>query len=213
MNQNSIHILDNFISYWGTCLLLFLYDKIVHNKIFSGKKVYHLPDSLSKIFLIVLFNQAVVTFPIFFLIKDIYEGDGLFEISNLYKFPLVLLVHEFMFYYLHYFLHTPYLFTKIHHIHHRWRYPIAISTFYTHPLEQLFVNVLPIVISGLICNLNFSTMRFWHIFSILNSTILAHGGFDYKGRTSFHDIHHKNIKYNYGTIGFFDKLNKTDLNF
>lgn len=204
MNQHSTHIIDNIITFWGTCIMLFIYDKF-------SKKVYHLPDTLLNIFLLVLFNQVVITFPIFFLIGDSYEGDGILEIDNLYKFPLVLLVHEFMFYYLHYFLHTPFLFAKIHYLHHKWRYPIAISTFYTHPLEQLFVNILPIVISALVCNFNFQTIRFWHIFSILNSLILAHGGYSYKGISTFHDFHHKNIKYNYGTIGLFDKLNNTNL--
>lgn len=204
MKQYQTHILDDIIAYWGTCLFLFLIDKV-----FFNKRYYDLPTSLTKIFSVVLLNQVFITFPIFYFMNDTYTGDGLFEISNLYKFPLVLVFHEIMFYHAHFLLHNRFLFRHIHYLHHEWRYPLAISTIYTHPLEQLFVNVLPIVLSGLIIDLNFSTLRFWHIFSILNSLVLAHGGYSYKGSTSFHDIHHKKLNCNYGTIGLLDFIYKT----
>lgn len=204
MSQYITHIKDDLITYWGTCLCLHIYDKLF----LPINRKANLPDTWINIFKFVLFNQFFVTFPVFYLLsfKDVYEGDGLLELNNLYKFPLVLVFHEFMFFHLHYALHTYELFRQVHYIHHRWKNPIAISTIYTHPLEQLFVNVLPILISGLVCNLNFVSMRAWHIFSILNSLILAHGGYKFGNDFSFHDKHHTKIKYNYGTIGLFDKL-------
>lgn len=203
MNQYIIHIIDDLIAFWGTCIFLYFFDKIK----FRNRKISR-PDSWFNIFKLVLFNQFVVTFSVFYFLSfnNFYEGDGVLEIDNFYKFPLVLILHEFIFYHAHYCLHTFEVYRKVHYIHHKWKHPIAISTIYTHPFEQLFVNVLPILISGMICNLNFSSMRVWHIFSILNSLILAHGGYKFQGDFSFHDKHHTKIKYNYGTIGLFDKL-------
>ena len=39
-------------------------------------------------------------------------------------------------------LHTPYLFKKVHRIHHQHYQPFALTSTYAHPVEYIFGNLI-----------------------------------------------------------------------
>mmetsp|Transcript_20291 Transcript_20291/g.16975 ORF Transcript_20291/g.16975 Transcript_20291/m.16975 type:complete len:107 (-) Transcript_20291:25-345(-) len=60
-----------------------------------------------------------------------------------------ILVNEFLFFYGHWLFHaSPYLYKKIHKVHHEYPAPNAFASLYCHPVELLLSDFLPL---GAIC--------------------------------------------------------------
>lgn len=55
----------------------------------------------------------------------------------------MMLVEDFAFYWSHRMLHTPYLYKKVHKVHHEFNNTVSIAATYAHPVEYFFGNLLP----------------------------------------------------------------------
>lgn len=206
-SQFITNVMDHLITHWSICGILFLFDIYIYKYgLWEKFKVnsVSIPDNWSNIILRVLFNQFFITFPIFYFLS--FEQGEILIFENLYKIPITFLALEVLFYHAHRVLHFPWFYKNIHKTHHLWTAPLAISATYAHPFEHFFANVMPIVLAGKIANLNFSTMRLWHIFTLVNTLVMAHGGFKIKGYYNMHDKHHTSFIYNYGAIGLLDRV-------
>ena len=174
------------------------------------------PFGLKQTIINVLFNEVFILVPSLYLFSSIMKDDNeflegeLIMIDNLYKIPLVFIIMDFIFYFMHRLFHSKYLY-KYHSMHHQWTGPNTASTFYCHPLEMLFVNILPLLSSIMICRVNFITARFIHFVSVSNTMIVAHGGYKYFNNKT-HDLHHKYRNGNYGIL-IMDRLFNTNLNY
>jgi methylsterol monooxygenase len=206
-------ISDHMIVHWLLILILFTFDIYIYfsgnwNKYKLNNRIFSIPltDTISQ----VLFNQIFVTFPLIYMFSNSFPEGTIFDPTNLYRIPTTFIMIEILFYYSHRLLHLSYFYEKFHKIHHKWIGPCAISTLYCHPLEQAISNTLPIILSGLFSGLNFSTMRLWHIFCIINGVLISHGGYKIPNYTNMHDLHHSSFHYNYGVLGILDKLHGTN---
>lgn len=54
------------------------------------------------------------------------------------------------FYFSHRSLHTPWLYGKIHKVHHTYNHSISFTADYAHPLEFLFGNIVPVSMGTLV---------------------------------------------------------------
>jgi sterol desaturase/sphingolipid hydroxylase (fatty acid hydroxylase superfamily) len=203
-------ISDHLCLYWSLCVVLSVIDSYIFLTNQMGK--YKLsnrsfPENAITVVREVLINQFFVVLPIMYMFVDFFPEGSLWDISNIYKIPLTMLVMEFLFYYIHVLFHSRH-FWKYHSLHHKWTGPQSISTFHCHPIEMALVNVFPLLASGIILGLNFQTMRVWHIVAVSNTIIVAHGGYTCFGRSA-HDIHHLYKTCNYGIFGFLDKAHGT----
>jgi sterol desaturase/sphingolipid hydroxylase (fatty acid hydroxylase superfamily) len=202
-------IVDHMVVHWSICITLMCFDTYIY---FTGKwEKYKLPNRNAPVGFVeaitqVLLNQIFVTAPLMYMFVDFPEG-SIFDLSNLYRIPLAMLAMDVLFFYSHWILHIPYLYGRIHKMHHLWTGPCAISALYCHPIEQAVSNALPIIFSGMIAGLNFPTMRMWHVFILINSLAFSHGG--YKNGDEMHDLHHSLRNCNYGTLGILDWLHGT----
>lgn len=119
----------------------------------------------------------------------------------------VLLLYDFMYYFLHRFMHHPRVLKHVHRIHHYVKFPTAPESIFLHPAENiagLGLLILAIVILGPISTVSFLATFF--VYSTVN--IIVHGNlvvphpafrlFNFWAEK--HDIHHAKLKYNYASI-------------
>lgn len=134
----------------------------------------------------------------------------------IYEFIISIIFIEAGFYYVHRALHQPYFYKQIHKYHHEWQAPISLTVFYVHPIEHIFVNVLPILSGPLILQTHPLFTWFWILFSLIVA-MSNHSGWYYivnlLGPPLFHDYHHNLFIGNYGLIGLFDYIHGTDKSF
>ena len=127
----------------------------------------------------------------------------------LLSLPLVLVWHDFYFYWTHRLLHTRWLFRHVHGVHHRSRNPSPWAAFSFHPIEAL-VNSMVVPITLLVVPLDDWVLITFAMHQIIRN---SHGhaavetlprGFARHwlgGRfttTTHHHLHHETAQGNYG---------------
>jgi len=170
-------------------------------------------------FRVVIFNQFGLLLPMLALAYPVFMYCGVRPSSQFPTIWIVLrdilvfiLVEEVCFYYGHRLLHIPFLYRKIHKMHHLFSSPVGAACEYAHPLEHIFVNVLPLMCGPLLMGSHLSLMWFWLTLAML-STINGHSGYAFPytpfDEEVLHDYHHLAFKDNYGAVGLLDWLHGT----
>jgi sterol desaturase/sphingolipid hydroxylase (fatty acid hydroxylase superfamily) len=143
-------------------------------------------------------------------------------IYTLFSFPLLLILHDTYVYWSHRLLHTPFLFKWVHKTHHLSKTPTVLTSFSFSPIEALILNLFLIVIVFFVPLHN-------HVITLLFFTLLirntqGHSGVEFHPKSwihkwtdifttvTFHDMHHENIKGNFGVyFTWWDRLMGTEL--
>ncbi|GBG26608.1 Methylsterol monooxygenase 1-1 [Hondaea fermentalgiana] len=194
------------LTYWVHGLLLLLLDiekwpALYKYKIQPGKNfdVKLLPGLVRNI----LAGQVFVALPLSVAIW--YSGrieispriPGFVEIFV--HLVIFLLVDEVLFYYTHRACHEfPFLYKHVHKIHHQYTAPIGLAADYCHPLEHLFVNLIPNLAGALLVRAHAVTFIFW-MWWLSQS----------EDNPNMHDLHHMKFTCNFGSMGILDKLHGT----
>ena len=120
----------------------------------------------------------------------------------------VLLIYDFMFYWVHRAFHLPLLMRYVHYVHHRVRFPTAIDDYYLHPIDSLWVTTLFFLSVAIVGPFNTTTfIATLFVWVFINNSI--HGGLNlphpvftltnYWAR--MHNVHHGiNVNANFGSI-------------
>lgn len=170
-------------------------------------------DLLLHTFQLVIFNLFLIPVISYLLYPFILITEQFYLYELLYLIPF-LIIEEIGFYTSHRILHLPFLYKHIHKIHHEWIYPISLSCIYSHPLEFIFSNLLPTIItllgfSYLNISISIYFYWFWMILGFTN-TIYVHSGYSRSKQYDLHFYHHISFNYNYGTSLFMDRILKTE---
>ena len=136
--------------------------------------------------------------------------DNFITIESLVKLLICPLISEVVFFYTHKLGHTPYLYKKIHRIHHEWIIPCAVSASYSHPLEYIFCNLSSFIIPPFIMNLNGYAMQLWFILASI-TVINSHSGYRCLNDSIRHTDHHKYNNRNFGPLKILDTLHGTEI--
>jgi len=119
--------------------------------------------------------------------------------------------NEVIFFYTHRWMHiNKYLYAKIHKIHHTWTSPISFTAAYSHPLEVLLGNVVPLAAGPLLCGSHIMGACIWFFFYQVHTTC-THSGYWICDDHGLHDVHHAKFNYNYGVHGIMDHIYGTHL--
>ncbi|XP_057380691.1 fatty acid hydroxylase domain-containing protein 2-like [Daphnia carinata] len=147
-----------------------------------------------------LFNQCFVLIPfsIFGYYFLTYSGTPppVREVPTLSRFVVDMMIlvpaQEIFVYYTHRMFHHRLLYKWTHKWHHEWTTPVALSSMYNHPLDQLIGNILPVSIGLALTNSHLFTQWLWFAWSAVRS-LNDHSGYRLFAFPSpvRHDFHHQ----------------------
>nr|XP_039265958.1 fatty acid hydroxylase domain-containing protein 2-like isoform X2 [Styela clava] len=105
---------------------------------------------LKILFPVVLLNQLITIITLYgFYLICLWKGSITCQIElptlfcGIMEFASFVAVEEILFYYGHRFLHVPKVYKRIHKMHHQWKAPCSMSTFYSHPVEHIISTMIP----------------------------------------------------------------------
>lgn len=145
-----------------------------------------------------IFNGIFITKPTFILMFYGLKWRGIPDIQILPNIQTVLIssficdhLYDATVYGVHRSLHHRFLYKHIHKLHHEYKSPIAFSGLYSHPVEQLFQNTLPLYAGLMVLGCHIATIWVYMLSSMLASTI-THSGYHlpFLGSPQLHDYHH-----------------------
>lgn len=130
--------------------------------------------------------------------------------------PIMIIIHDTYFYFLHRSLHHPKIYKKIHAIHHLSVNPTPFAAYSFHPIEGFLSSSILLIISMVIPVHLSAFIIFSVIWTVVN--INGHLGYELfsKGKNKWinnstaHHLHHQGVNGNFGLyFTFWDRLLKT----
>lgn len=172
--------------------------------------IYRIP--LSKKLMNIGMNMAISV--VFFITVITLFNENLFHnnsASNLTLFGevlAVLLVYDFLYYFMHRSMHHRQLMKHVHGVHHKARFPTSMESIYLHPVEGLAGLSLLMGTTALLGPVNVTAFLII-VFIHTSANILVHSNLDlphpvfklFNFWAKKHDLHHgKHLNKNYASI-------------
>eukprot|EP01023_Acetabularia_acetabulum_P066012 TRINITY_DN8830_c0_g1_i2.p1 TRINITY_DN8830_c0_g1~~TRINITY_DN8830_c0_g1_i2.p1 ORF type:complete len:281 (+),score=16.82 TRINITY_DN8830_c0_g1_i2:94-936(+) len=211
--------------YWIVSLFFAVVDlkqwpgAVSKRKIQQDKKIN--PQTYVSAALPVFIQQILVMYPLQLLFCELvmpwryrsvsFGLSGLEWWSVIVSFFVYTLIEEVLFFSGHLIFHKPVLYKWVHKVHHSYSAPIGVAATYAHPVENIFVNFLPLLVGPVLLGSHCLMYTFWISFAAFNS-VYTHSGYDIPGlpMANKHDFHHMSFRENYGVIGIMDYICNTN---
>lgn len=133
-----------------------------------------------------------------------------------------LVIEDYLNYWLHRMLHLPWLYKRVHSVHHQYNAPFALAAAYAHPFETFLLSI-PTFAGPLLVGPHMFTLLVWQLLRNYEA-IDIHSGYElpvsfkplfplYAG-ADHHDYHHYMHSGNFASVfTWCDKLYGTDLGY
>ena len=179
---------------------------------------------------LIAFNHWVVA-PLLLVLS--YEGNAAAGMSgaggaesvphwytSLWQILACMLVEDTAFYWAHRALHHPWVYARVHKVHHSYRTSIGVASEYAHPLEFVLSNAIPFALGPLLCGAHYLTVWQWTLLRI-GETVDGHSGYEFpwspyrllplSGSSTAHDFHHSHNVGNFASFfTYWDRICGTD---
>lgn len=175
-------------------------------------------------------KHSAVTFVIFTFLNAILLSDYVRPFTLIYAnvddypmiwflltIPVLIIINDFYFYWMHRALHHKFFYKRFHHTHHLSTNPTPLASFCFHPVEAIleFAWIFPVI---LLLPVNRYLLVAYATVSFLNN-VKGHLGLDlFPGHTNtlinsakHHSLHHKHFNSNFGLYFLvWDRVFKTE---
>jgi sterol desaturase/sphingolipid hydroxylase (fatty acid hydroxylase superfamily) len=177
---------------------------------FPGIKHYSRDILFSLITILIFATMAALVFTVFSDYTNLfYQWNKYGEVYYFLTFPLMLLIHDAYFYWMHRLMHQPKLFRYIHRVHHLSTNPSPWTAYAFHPLEAIIeAGIIPVIAFTL--PVNYSAFALFLLFQFFYN-VYGHLGYElfpprfnktWIGRWvntgTAHNQHHQFFHGNYG---------------
>ena len=159
-------------------------------------------DKYTNSLLIVFKNVFIYSIPIFLFIHYFYIPSNFSVLRSLLIIIVSKYISNILFYLSHMYSHKNKFLFQYHRVHHYYTVPIGMRSAYTHPIDFIFFNMIPLGITPFILGADSVTIVFIIISGIHNTIVKEHS---YIEEDNHHMIHHKYSNCNYGEV-WLDKL-------
>ncbi len=172
--------------------------------------------SLITLLMFSAFFSTIFSPPISPYIK-VYAESNIYPLWwSIISVPILVILHDTFFYWMHRTLHHKFFYNKFHRTHHLSTNPTPFASFSFHPVEALLETIWILPVLMIIPIHKYSLITFAFI-SFLNN-IKGHLGFElssgsrrYLNSSTHHSMHHRLFKSNYGLYFlFWDRICKTE---
>ncbi|KAI1909622.1 hypothetical protein LOZ58_002326 [Ophidiomyces ophidiicola] len=119
-------------------------------------------------------------------------------------------IRDVLFYYVHRLMHTKTMYQKIHRVHHEFRAPMALAAIYSHTVDHVLTNAMPIYVPMALQRAHFLTLVLFAGVAVFDAAV-SHSGYSLLRLPSVenHDVHHEKGNVNFGVLGLMDRLHGT----
>ena len=193
-------------------------------------------ESFSHEFDLFLLSSTFIEYVTHLYIKETFYSDQTTILcrqtffQDLQSFILISFYFEIIFDLFHYVSHlilhkNTYLYKNIHKIHHKFKYPSCITTFYQHPVDMILSNLVPVIITMYIIPVKPTYFQYimistYKVFSEISGHLGKHTKsisfsqfiwlpkmLNIELKIEDHDLHHSNNNCNYGKrFSLYDKI-------
>jgi sterol desaturase/sphingolipid hydroxylase (fatty acid hydroxylase superfamily) len=188
------------------------------------------PRRLANCMKVYAVNQLVIFPIVFILVTLLFKCDvSLSNLPSYFTFVWQLItctiLEDFFFYFSHRALHTPFLYTRIHKKHHEYSNAISYASVYTHWVEFVICNALPLLSSLILMQNHMHIVTYaGYAFYRVMGTYSGHSGYEFPWcphrffafnvEPGFHNFHHLKNMGNYGsTLWIWDYYFRTSEHF
>lgn len=146
-----------------------------------------------------LFNIILVSYLVFYCFEHYIYTPVYRDLNILESIEHIIIsniVGQVLFYSSHRLFHNVPQLQQLHKVHHEYRMPIGIQAAYSHPIDFVFGNMVPLTIVPYILEMNAYLLPFIIILGIYKTVFVDHS--DYSDDSKHHINHHKYYNCNYG---------------
>jgi len=152
---------------------------------------------------LVIFNVFVVSYLFFYLSNTIYNPRDFNSILSIRDLCICNYMSQLLFYLIHRIFHKVPFLLKYHKVHHEFKEPLGIRAAYTHPIDFVFGNLIPLGITPFLLDTDIYTTCAITMYSVYATIIIEHSNHNHN---NIHHIrHHKYYNYNFGSA-WIDKM-------
>ncbi|XP_058116158.1 fatty acid hydroxylase domain-containing protein 2-like [Anopheles ziemanni] len=176
-------------------------------------------DRFKQLALIVLRNQLLFGVPMSYIVfhtckQFVTEIPPVRVLPSLYSIAqdmlVCILAWEIFYYYTHRLLHSRHMYRRFHKQHHEWSSPVALAAMYSHPVEFVLSDLVPVYAGPVIMRSHVFTTLIWFTYVMID-TLTDHSDYHLPlmASSEFHDYHHLNFNQCYGNFGLWDLVHGT----